>query len=107
MSPAKLTRLAASPGIEAVAVEVDGAREHRGNEKWFALLDEAVRLRSLVSENLRIAIGGYVIHVVSKRKQIVAVVLASGHPTTKSLQRMIDRATKSDASAVEAGTAAS
>lgn len=80
-------------GIEAVAVVAPNQpRAFRGDEAWCPVLDTAIRLFSMTSEqSIRMVVGNYTLLIQSEGPETVSVVLPTGHAIAKSLRRMIRR----------------
>jgi hypothetical protein len=93
---ANIDHLAVAAGIEAVVVDA-GARDYRGGQTWYAVLDGALDLFKRCEEkSIRLVVGKHTIVVQRESDETVAVVLPTGHAIAKSLRRMIRRMARKD-----------
>jgi hypothetical protein len=90
---ANIEHLKTANGIEAVLVRTATSdKSFRGDEKWNAILDQALDLFSICGQpSMRLVVGSHTIVVQKEATETAAVALPTGHPIAKSLRRMIRR----------------
>jgi hypothetical protein len=61
-----------------------------GDERWRAIVMEAVRLRQIANESsVRVLVGDHAVLVSGDERHVVGVVFIKGHPVVKSVVRMV------------------
>ncbi len=91
-----IEHLATAPGIAAVLID-NGQQQAatRGTERWADVLRSCLSLFRLTDEtSLRLVIAKHTVVVQKEGSEVAVVALETGHPTAKSLRRMIRRTAK-------------
>ena len=94
-----IDHLAQFSGVEAVLVQggegTEPRSEFRGESAWRERLEVAFDVFSLTDEKrVRLLLGKHTVVLQRERKEVVAAVHATGHPTAKSLRRAVFRMSK-------------
>jgi len=95
MSVSRIERVLRHDGIVAVLdMTAEQAQSGEcswvGEERWKAVVLEAVRLRAIAGESsVRVLVGEHAVLVSGDEKHMVGVVFFKGHPVVKSVVRMV------------------
>jgi len=95
MSLSRIERVLRHDGIVAVLdMTAEQAQSGEcswvGEERWKAVVLEAVRLRAIAGESsVRVLVGEHAVLVSGDEKRMVGVVFFKGHPVVKSVVRMV------------------
>jgi len=92
----KIERVLRHDGIVAVLdltaeqAQAGGEPSWVGDEKWKAIVLEAVKLRQIANEpSVRVLVGDHAVLVSGDERHVVGVVFIKGHPVVKSVVRMV------------------
>lgn len=91
-----IDHLVIADGIKSVLVD-DGERQYRGDKHWHTVFDSALDLFQFTDEpSIKLNVGKTTIIVQRELLEVVVVALPTGHPTSKSIRRMIRRMSRKD-----------